>query len=58
VHARFLERALAVDTSDLRVPARRVDQGGYDLLLSVPGGRERCEQWWLDAFAYLDSRVF
>jgi hypothetical protein len=34
---------------------RRVDEGGFSAMLSAPGGRERAEQWWMDAFAALDG---
>jgi|GEM_PF-5788574 len=55
VHARWLERAMhRSDTSDLRVPARRVDEGGFDSLICQPNGRKRCDQWWNDTFVYLD----
>lgn len=56
VHGRWLERALSrPDTDDLRVPARRVADGGFEALLARPRGRQRCEQWWFDTFAYLDA---
>ncbi len=54
-HERWLSRALRGPEGALaRIPVRRVDEGGFSLLLSVPGGRERAEQWWMDAFAAMD----
>jgi hypothetical protein len=58
VHERWLTRALALaDPDALRVPARRVDEGGYLALLASPGGRERAEQFWIDAVARADSMI-
>jgi len=58
MHERWLTRALAVkDTSALRIPARRVDEGGYLALLASPGGRERAEQFWIDTIARADEMI-
>ncbi len=56
VHERWLTRALT-DLDALRVPVRRVDEGGYLALLRSPGGRERAAQFWIDAMARAGSRV-
>jgi len=55
-HSLWLSRAMArPDSATPRIPTRRVSEGGFSLLLSSPGGRERAEQWWMDAFYELDS---
>lgn len=55
-HERWLDRALSGGAGELpRIPVRRVDQGGFGALLAAPGGRERADQWWLDAFAALEG---
>jgi hypothetical protein len=55
-HERWLTKAVS-RPGDVtpRIPVRRVDEGGYQTLLASPGGRERAEQWWYDAFALMDA---
>lgn len=55
-HERWLSRALRAEGGGpLRIPVRRVDEGGFSAMLAAPGGRERAEQWWMEAFASLES---
>lgn len=58
VHERFLTRALRSQTVFPRIPVRRVDRGGFDSLVSRPGGREACERWWSSTFDRLDEAEF
>lgn len=53
-HEAWLNRAVARDTSALRIPVRRVDEGGFSHLLRDPGGPQWAEQWWMDAVARAD----
>ncbi len=53
-HSLWLSRAVARSDFIPRIPTRRVSEGGFSLLLSSPGGRERAEQWWMDAFGEID----
>jgi len=56
-HQRWLNRAVRRDTRGLRIPVRRVDQGGYRHLDAVPGGRQWAERWWMDAIENADLLV-
>ena len=54
-HERWLSRALHSPTSPPRIPIRRVDEGGFDSLLSRPRGQEVAARWWRMAFARVDD---
>ncbi len=54
-HARWIERALGLREAHLlRIPTRKVNEGGFALLMGLRGGKERAEQWWRDAFAQME----
>jgi len=56
-HQGWLNRTLRRpdhEQEGLRIPVRRVDQGGFDGMTSVPGGRERADQWWFEAFMQME----
>ena len=42
-------RALSAENAALRIPVRRVDEGGFAYLRSIPGGSQWAERWWTDA---------
>ncbi|MDX2119228.1 MAG: hypothetical protein SFY96_13695 [Planctomycetota bacterium] len=46
LHSAWLTRAFELGVDRPRIPVRRVDEGGFDPLLSRPGGKQRCESWW------------
>jgi len=46
LHSQWLTRALEQGLDRPRIPVRRVDEGGFDPLISRPGGKERAEAWW------------
>jgi hypothetical protein len=54
VHEVWLNRAVSRDTAMLRIPVRRVDEGGFSHLRGDPGGQQWAEQWWMDAVARAD----
>lgn len=55
-HERWLTLALSRrGPAPPRIPVRKVDEGGFAAMLAAPGGRERAEQWWMDAFAALEG---
>jgi len=54
-HERWLSLALAGRGTMPRIPVRRVDEGGFDDLLSRPRGREIARRWWQMAFARIDD---
>lgn len=53
-HQRWLNRAVRGDTTALRIPVRRVDEGGFGYLETIPGGRQWAERWWTDAISRAD----
>lgn len=53
-HQRWLNRAMAGDTRALRIPVRRVDEGGFNHLRTIPGGRQWAEHWWTEAIDRAD----
>lgn len=47
VHSAWLTRALAEDAHEApRIPARRVEQGGFGALLRTARGRSWAWEWW------------
>jgi hypothetical protein len=50
-HERWLTSALRSRAPIPRIPIRRVDDGGFDDLLSRPRGRDVAARWWRMAFA-------
>lgn len=55
-HEAWLDRAVRQPAyCEVRIPVRRVDDGGFSTLTAAPGGRERANQWWFEAFAYMES---
>lgn len=53
-HQRWLTRAMRADAARLRIPVRRVDEGGFAYLVTAPGGRQWAERWWTDAITRAD----
>lgn len=54
-HERWLSRALASPAlAKLRIPRRRVDEGGFGRLVRTRAGRAWAERWWDRAFAEAD----
>jgi hypothetical protein len=53
-HEAWLNAAILSGRRFPRIPLRRQDEGGFDLLRARPGGRERAERWWRLALARLD----
>ena len=49
-HERFLSAALAPHRRYPRIPTKRVDQGGFDRLMSRQSGRKLADRWWETAF--------
>jgi len=45
-HALWLTAAMRTGAPKLRIPVRRVDQGGFGPMLRRPTGRARAEAWW------------
>lgn len=50
-HGRWLARALEHPESVPRIPVRRVDEGGFSLIMQSPHGRNWARHWWNAAFA-------
>lgn len=47
VHSAWLTRALSGEMAELpRIPARRVEQGGFNALLFTAAGRRWAAEWW------------
>jgi hypothetical protein len=55
VHEAWLDRALRTGQAYPRIPLRRVDRGGFDLLRARAGGAARAETWWRLALGRVDS---
>lgn len=51
----FLTWALRHTASVPRIPRRRVDTGGFSVLLRRPGVRQHLEQWWYRTLDQLGS---
>lgn len=43
---RFLTWALQQERDLPRIPVRRVERGGFDRLMSVPGAAKMASRWW------------
>lgn len=54
VHERWLTRALSSRKAYPRIPIRRVDHGGFDLVRSQPAARARADRWWELALERVD----
>ncbi len=50
----FLTWALSSGAHLPRIPVRKVDDGGFDWMLRVPGAREAVTRWWLRAMDVID----
>jgi hypothetical protein len=37
-----------------RIPSRRVDEGGFDRLMRLPGAKAVINRWWAKTFDLLD----
>ncbi|HCT46701.1 MAG: hypothetical protein CMJ35_14815 [Phycisphaerae bacterium] len=48
-HSRFLTLALRSGRRYPRIPAKRVDQGGFSGLLKLDEGEKRAALWWAAA---------
>jgi hypothetical protein len=47
VHSAWLTRALSGESGELpRIPARRVQEGGFGALLWTSQGRQWAADWW------------
>jgi hypothetical protein len=55
VHEAWLTRAVTSGKAYPRIPVRRVDEGGFDPLLSRPGGRQLADRWWSAALGRVDE---
>jgi hypothetical protein len=55
IHEAWLTRALSSQRQYPRIPIRRVDQGGFDRLMSRPRGRKTADEWWDATFSRLDE---
>ena len=51
-HSRWLTQALCtrIGVPAPRIPTRKVEDGGFDRLMSDPRGRRVAQQWWTSAF--------
>jgi hypothetical protein len=52
----FLSWALAEDRELPRIPRKRVDEGGFNELLAVPGARVLVNRWWNGVLDRIDVR--
>ncbi len=55
VHSSFLTRALRYGLRHPRIPAKRVDEGGYSGLLKMPEREKRAILWWSAAMNRMDK---
>ncbi|MFG0282785.1 MAG: hypothetical protein ACF8R7_00035 [Phycisphaerales bacterium JB039] len=55
-HELWLEQALRTGRPDVRIPTRRVRDGGFAGLMSRPSGRHWARMWWTVALKRVDSR--
>jgi len=55
VHSSFLTRALKFGLRSPRIPAKRVDEGGYSGLLKIPEQEKRATLWWAAAMSRMDQ---
>ncbi|MHA7814729.1 MAG: hypothetical protein ACX94C_15210 [Phycisphaerales bacterium] len=54
-HSRFLTLALLSKRRYPRIPAKRVDHGGYTGLLKLDEGQKRAAMWWAAALNRVDD---
>ena len=54
VHSSFLTGALRFGLRCPRIPAKRVDEGGFSGLLKLPENEKRAAIWWLAAMNRMD----
>jgi hypothetical protein len=55
VHSAWLTRALSGEMNEPpRIPARRVEQGGFHALLFTAAGRRWAADWWRRVLERLD----
>ncbi len=50
----FLTWALSSGVDLPRIPVRRVDEGGFDRLLRLPGARRALGRWWMRTLDVVD----
>lgn len=51
----FLTWALRSGIDMPRIPRRRVDDGGFDRALRLPGARRFVQRWWSRTLAIVDA---
>ena len=44
--SKFLTWALSANRGLARIPIRRVDNGGFELMIRVPGVKKLVRRWW------------
>ena len=54
-HSRFLTLALGSGRCYPRIPAKRVDLGGFSGLLTLDEGEKRAAMWWAAALKRVDD---
>ena len=54
-HEQWLSAALVKGRRIPRIPTRRVEEGGYAMLLATPGGRVQAEHWWMSTLNALPT---
>jgi len=54
-HSRFLTLALLSGRRYPRIPAKRVDTGGYSGLMKLSEGEKRASMWWAAAMRRMDD---
>lgn len=54
-HSRFLTLAMLSGRRYPRIPAKRVDQGGFHGLLKLDEGQKRAAMWWAAALNRVDE---
>ena len=47
-HSRWLTSAVRRGLTMTRIPTRRVDEGGFESLMTTPEGRAFAEDWWAE----------
>lgn len=55
LHSAWLTRAVREDRVYPRIPARRVDEGGFAELLSTQEGRVVVDWWWEHTLSQVDD---
>ena len=54
-HSRFLTLAILSGRRYPRIPAKRVDRGGYTGLMKLNEGEKRASMWWAAALNRVDD---